>query len=220
MRHNRVWVWLLAVCAVTVSVTAMAATTSGTNGEKPAARLAAILKDYRTYQADFIQIVVDARGGKVQESRGHLKAKRPGLFYWESAKPISQFIAADGKTVKVYDPDLEQVTIQPMDKQMASTPALLLSGQVDNLAQTYDVSVEKQGPDTTEFTLVPKNPDSLFVSLRLTFFKGELQEMRLHDSLDQRSILSFDHVIVNKPVENSAFDLKYPDDVDVIQGAN
>lgn len=217
MCHNRVSVWLLAICAVTVSVTAMAATTSA---EKPAARLAAILKDYRTYQADFIQIVVDAKGSKVQESRGHLKAKRPGLFYWESAKPMSQFIAADGKTVKVYDPDLEQVTIQPMDKQMASTPALLLSGQVDNLAQTYDVSVETQGTNTTEFTLVPKNPDSLFLSLRLTFFKGELQEMRLHDSLDQRSILSFDHVIVNKPVDNAAFELKYPDDVDVIQGAS
>ncbi|MDX1799733.1 MAG: outer membrane lipoprotein chaperone LolA [Marinobacter sp.] len=217
MRHNRVSVWLLAVCAVSLSVTAMAASKAS---DTPAASLAAILKDYRTYQADFIQIVVDAKGSKVQESRGHLKAKRPGLFYWESAKPMSQFIAADGKMVKVYDPDLEQVTIQPMDKQLASTPALLLSGQVDNLAQTYDVSVEKQGKHTTEFTLVPKSPDSLFVSLRLTFYKGELQEMRLHDSLDQRSILSFDHIVVNEPIDNAAFDLQYPDDVDVIQGGN
>lgn len=217
MRHNRVSVWLLAVCAVTLSVTATAASKAA---DTPAASLAAILKDYRTYQAEFIQIVVDAKGSKVQESRGHLKAKRPGLFYWESAKPMSQFIAADGKMVKVYDPDLEQVTIQPMDKQLASTPALLLSGQVDNLAQTYDVSVEKQGTHTTEFTLVPKNPDSLFVSLRLTFYKGELQEMRLHDSLDQRSILSFDHIVVNEPIDNAAFELQYPDDVDVIQGGN
>lgn len=214
MRHIRVCLWLLAVCAMTLSATAM----SATGGDQPAARLAATLEDYRTYQADFIQIVVDARGSKVQESRGHLKAKRPGLFYWESARPMSQFIAADGKYVTVYDPDLEQVTIQPMDKQVASTPALLLSGQVDNLAQTYDVSVEKQGTNTTEFTLVPKNPDSLFVSLKLTFYKGELQEMRLHDSLDQRSILSFDNIKVNQPVSDSAFVLKYPDDVDVIQG--
>lgn len=216
MRHNRVSVWLLAVCAVSLSVTAMAAATdSGT----PAKRLAAILKDYRTYQADFIQIVVDAKGSKVQESRGQLKAKRPGLFYWESSKPMAQFIAADGKTVTVYDPDLQQVTIQPMNQKVASTPALLLSGQVENLAETYNVSVEKQGANTTEFTLVPKSPDSLFVSLRLTFFKGKLQEMRMHDSLDQRSILSFDNVIVNEPIDNAAFELQYPDDVDVIQGA-
>ncbi|MDX1633119.1 MAG: outer membrane lipoprotein chaperone LolA [Marinobacter sp.] len=186
--------------------------------DSAAARLADELSSYRTFQADFVQTVMDAQGDKLQESRGSLKAKRPGLFYWHSEQPMAQYIVADGEVVKVYDPDLEQVTIQAMDQKVSSTPALLLSGQVDNLAQTYEVSYRTFGDKTVEYTLVPRDPDSLFTSLTLTFYQGELQEMRLSDSLEQRSLLSFDDVVINAEIPDSAFELDYPDNVDVIQG--
>lgn len=182
-----------------------------------AEELSSILSSYETYQADFIQIVVGENGGRVQETRGSLKAKRPGLFYWETAAPLSQFIVSDGDTVEVYDPDLEQVTIHKLDDRVQSTPALLLSGEVDNLDETYEVSQRRIGELTQEFTLVPKGADSLFVSLRLSFFDGELQEMRMEDSLAQISILSFDSIELNKKVDQNAFTLEYPEEVDVIR---
>ncbi|MBZ0333607.1 outer-membrane lipoprotein carrier protein [Marinobacter sp. JH2] len=182
-----------------------------------AEELASILRSYETYQADFIQIVVGENGGRVQETRGTLKAKRPGLFYWETAAPLSQFIVSDGETVEVYDPDLEQVTIHKLDDRVQSTPALLLSGEVDNLDETYEVSQSRIGELTQEFTLVPKGADSLFISLRLSFFDGELQEMRMEDSLAQISILSFDSIELNKNVDQKAFTLEYPEEVDVIR---
>ncbi|ENO14210.1 outer membrane lipoprotein carrier protein LolA [Marinobacter nanhaiticus D15-8W] len=181
--------------------------------------LAEKLKQYRSYQADFIQIVVDGTGNKVQESRGELKAKRPGLFYWKAETPFAQTIVADGEKVEVYDPDLEQVTIKPMDEQMTSTPALLLSGQVDHLEEAYSVSRPEGASMGEEFILEPKNPDSLFLSLRLRFRDGVLSEMRLRDSLDQVSILSFQDVKVNEPVSNEVFEMDYPDSVDVITSA-
>ena len=179
--------------------------------------LASLLKSYESYQADFIQIVVNENGNKVQETRGTLKAKRPGLFYWETSAPLSQFIVSDGETVEVYDPDLEQVTIHNLDDRVQSTPALLLSGEVDNLEETYKVSGRQIGDNTREFTLEPRSPDSLFTSLRLTFFKGELQEMRMQDSLGQLSVLSFQDIRVNGAVPDTAFSLEYPDTVDVIR---
>lgn len=179
--------------------------------------LARLLGSYETYQADFIQIVVNENGNRVQETRGSLKAKRPGMFYWETRAPLSQFIVSDGETVEVYDPDLEQVTIHNLDDRVQSTPALLLSGEVDNLEQTYRVSGRRVGEDTREFTLEPRSPDSLFTSLRLTFYQGELQEMRMQDSLAQLSILSFDDIRLNEPVPASAFTLDYPEGVDIIR---
>lgn len=185
--------------------------------ESSATELASLLKSYETYQADFIQIVVSENGDNVQETRGSLKAKRPGLFYWETRAPLSQFIVSDGSSVEVYDPDLEQVTVHNLDDRVQSTPALLLSGEVDNLEETYRVSGRQVSEDTREFTLEPKNEDSLFVSLRLTFFKNELQEMRMQDSLAQLSVLSFDHIRLNESVEKSVFKLEYPEGVDVIR---
>ncbi|WP_148862658.1 outer membrane lipoprotein chaperone LolA [Marinobacter fonticola] len=178
--------------------------------------LAEKLKQYRSYQAEFIQVVVDGSGSKVQESRGQLKAKRPGMFFWKSESPFAQIIVADGEKVEVYDPDLEQVTVKPMDEQMTSTPALLLSGQVDHLEEAYRVTRPDGASMGEEFILEPKNPDSLFLSLRLRFRDGVLSEMRLRDSLDQVSVLSFQSVKVNEPVASDVFDIDYPDSVDVI----
>jgi len=185
--------------------------------DKAAADLASTLRGYQSYQADFIQIVVNENGRSVQETKGALKARRPGLFYWESRSPMSQFIVSNGKTVEVYDPDLEQVTIHNLDEQVQTTPALLLSGEVGDLDKTYRVSMRELGDNTREYTLEPRNPDSLFVSLRLTFFKGELQEMRMKDSLSQLSVLSFSHIRVNDEIDTSAFTLNYPEGVDIIR---
>lgn len=193
------------------------AAASATKEGLGADELAGLLESYQSYQADFIQIVVNQNGNNVQETRGSLKAKRPGMFYWETSAPLSQFIVSNGDTVEVYDPDLEQVTIHNLDDRVQSTPALLLSGQVDNLEQTYRVTGRQIGDNTLEFTLEPRSPDSLFTSLRLTFFKGELQEMRMQDSLGQVSILSFDDIRLNEPVAASAFTLEYPEGVDIIR---
>jgi len=207
------------IALVMVALFAMSANAAdkSAGAEDAAGKLSSLLRSYESYQADFIQIVVNENGSRVQETRGALKAKRPGLFYWETSAPLSQFIVSNGETVEVYDPDLEQVTVHKLDERVQTTPALLLSGEVKNLADTYEVSRKAIGDNTREFTLEPKNPDSLFVSLRLTFFKGELQEMRMQDSLAQISILSFDNIRLNQSVDDSAFSLEYPEGVDIIR---
>ncbi|MDG5499097.1 outer membrane lipoprotein chaperone LolA [Marinobacter sp. BGYM27] len=209
--------WLVMLSSLMLSWAGVAA---AEGGKDATARLAEKLATYRTFQADFIQVVVDGGGDKVQETRGSLKAKRPGLFYWKSEQPFAQTIAADGKNVEVYDPDLEQVTVKPMDSQMSSTPALLLSGEVSNLAEAYNVTEKVSDKGYDEYVLEPKNSDSLFVSLRLRFRDGSLSDMRLRDSLGQISILSFQDVKVNEAVADSVFKLEYPDSVDVISSKN
>lgn len=193
--------------------------TGAVRAEQQAAdRLASALGGYSTFQAAFTQVVADEQGRVMQETTGNLKAKRPGLFYWETDPPANQFIVSDGETVELYDPDLEQVTVQALDEQVSTTPALLLSGETEGLAETYEITEERYGDSTREYTLLPRSEDSLFVSLTLTFYNGELQAMRLDDSLAQRTELEFGNVRVNEPVPDEAFELDYPDSVDVIQG--
>lgn len=212
--------FFLKLCLTLAAALVFSSSLMAEDSKKSVSDLAELLQSYETYQADFIQIVVNEDGTKVQETRGALKAKRPGLFYWETDAPLSQFIVSNGHTVEVYDPDLEQVTVHSLDGRVQTTPALLLSGEVDNLEDTYRVSDRQVSDDTREFTLEPKSEDSLFVSLQLTFFKNELQEMRMQDSLSQLSVLSFDHIQLNAAVDKSAFTLEYPEGVDVIRDAD
>lgn len=186
--------------------------------ENPAAtELTERLQNYETFRADFSQTVTDSQGRIVQESAGDLRAKRDGLFYWHVEPPLEQYIAADGEVVEVYDPDLQQVTIYPMDEKLTATPALLLSGDVSGLQEAYRVSRVESGSDAPEFRLEPKDADSLFVSLTLAFGKKSLEEMRLQDSLGQSSVLSFSNIVINEPIADSVFELDYPSSVDVIR---
>jgi len=206
-----------ALFAMILTSAATAAVSEATLQKDAATQLAALLRGYQTYQADFIQIVVGDGGDRIQESRGTMKAKRPGLFYWESKAPMAQHIVSNGDEVSVYDPDLEQVTVHKLNSDVQATPALLLSGEVDNLAQTYDVSTRNVDNSTREFTLKPKSPDSLFVALKMTFFDGQLQEMRMEDSLSQISIVSFDRIVLNADIAASVFEPDYPAGVDIIR---
>ncbi|MDB9687970.1 outer membrane lipoprotein chaperone LolA, partial [Acinetobacter baumannii] len=63
-----------------------------------------------------------------QTFKGSMKVERPGKFYWETVSPSKQTIVTSGKTVWIYDPDLQQAVRQSLDDQVADTPALLLSG--------------------------------------------------------------------------------------------
>lgn len=209
---NRLFVFLL---LLPVSLVGWADEADST---RAAARLAELLGDYGTFQASFTQEVADERGRVVQETRGRLKAKRPGLFYWETEPPANQFIVSDGRRVEVYDPDLEQVTVQELDDQVSVTPALLLSGQVDDLAEVYRVDERLLGEHTRVYILEPRSSDSLFVSLTLVFYGEELQEMELEDSLAQRTLLSFGSIVVNADIPDSDFRLDYPEGVDIIEG--
>ena len=186
------------------------------DSKENAEALSELLAGYDSYQADFIQTVRTDAGERLQESTGQVKARRGGDFYWHTDPPLEQTIVTAGDEVKVYDPDLLQVTVYPLEDRIASTPALLLSGEVVDLAASFRISRENRD-DRDVFTLEPRDADTLFLELTMVFSDGVLREMRLHDSLDQHSLLRFEDVILNEPIADERFELDVPDNVDVIR---
>jgi len=176
------------------------------------------LEKLQSIEANFIQYVVDKAGTEVQDSRGVLKAKRPGLFYWHTEPPLEQVIVSDGKNVIVYDPDLEQATVQQVTEQLSSTPALLFSGDVKSLGDSYVVHHKQWDKTINQYVLMPKSEESLFESLRLRFDNDILVEMRLTDSLGQKSTIGFTEAKVNNTgLKDEAFEFIIPEGTDVIR---
>ena len=68
-----------------------------------------------------------------------------------------------------------------------------------------------------EFTLKPKSKDTLFDSLNLSFGNGVINNMRLIDSVGQRTDILFSGVKANQPVDASKFKFVIPKGADVIQ---
>ncbi len=187
------------------------------NAQTAADGIAALLRNIDTFSADFEQTLVSGKGQILQQVSGKLKAKKPGLFYWHTLPPLEQEIVTDGEQVWLYDPDLEQVTIQKLSKQLANTPALLLSGEVSDIESQYQVAEVTIEAGKQAFFLTPKNPDSLFDSLYLAFQQGQLSIMQLKDSLGQETILKFSGQQINSGVSQDDFHFEIPEGVDVIR---
>ena len=169
-----------------------------------------------TITARFSQLTLDGSGTQLQETAGDMSVKRPGLFYWHTDAPQEQLMVSDGQKVTLWDPDLEQVTIKKLDQRLTQTPALLLSGDVSKISESFDIT-SKQAGDVMDFTLKPKTKDTLFDSLRLSFRGGKINDMQLIDSVGQRTNILFTGVKVNEPIPASKFKFDIPKGADVIQ---
>ncbi|WP_347454777.1 outer membrane lipoprotein chaperone LolA [Acinetobacter thermotolerans] len=150
-----------------------------------------------------------------QTFRGVMKVQRPGKFYWETTSPAKQTIATTGKTVWIYDPDLQQAVRQSLDEQVANTPALLLSGNTSQIMHAYRVTQPNKGK--TYYKLYPKTKDGAFESLTISFGANKAPSlMILEDSLGQTTYINFKNVKVNPSIPASTFNFAPPKGTDII----
>ncbi|MFS1287802.1 outer membrane lipoprotein chaperone LolA [Pseudomonas piscis] len=199
---------LLPVLAVT--------TLSAHADPKDVARLTQLLEKSQTLSARFSQLTLDGSGTQLQETAGEMSLQRPGLFYWHTDAPQEQLMVSDGQKVSLWDPDLEQVTIKKLDQRLTQTPALLLSGDVSKISESFDITSKEAG-GVMDFVLKPKTRDTLFDSLRLSFRNGMINDMQLIDSVGQRTNILFTGIKANESIPASRFKFDIPKGADVIQ---
>ena len=180
------------------------------------ARLSDLLGKAETLSGRFSQLTLDASGTHLQEATGQMELKRPGLFRWHTDAPLEQLLVSNGQQVWLYDPDLEQVTIQQLDQRLTHTPALLLSGDVSKIGENFTIEFKEAG-DVVDFILRPKARDTLFDTLRLSFRGGLINDMQLIDSVGQRTNILFMGVQLNQPLAAERFTFEIPAGVVVIQ---
>lgn len=181
-----------------------------------AERLNRLLEPLQTYEARFEQRILDGSGERLQEARGQMWLSRPGKFRWEVEAPYLQEVVSDGEEVMLHDPDLEQATIQVLDQRVTHTPALLLSGSASELTDSYTVTRGQEGAAET-FTLLPRDPDTLFEELKMTFRSDELTALQMTDSTGQRTAIEFRDVQTNHAIDDALFAFEIPEGTDVIR---
>ena len=221
------------VCAITIGAATLAPVMSTTvfaataaTEQQATANLVKQLSNIRSLTANFEQTTkitnpkaTQKKGLSAQHMnqtfRGVMKVQRPGKFYWETTSPAKQTIVTSGKTVWIYDPDLQQAVRQNLDEQVANTPALLLSGNTNQIMQSYRVTQPNKGK--TYYTLYPKSDEGAFQSLTISFGANKAPSlMILEDSLGQTTYVRFNNVKVNPSIANSTFNFTPPKGTDII----
>ena len=185
-----------------------------------------MLNGMKSFRAEFRQTVTGHLGEVLQTSTGRMHLERPGRLRWEVDDPYPQLVLADGDSVWVYDPDLEQVTVQPLAETVEGSPAVFLTGASADLEEHFAVVEEDDGvarQGERRFVLTPRDgpatdaPGSLFQRITVTFSaRGVLTNLDVVDHLDQVTATAFTAAQVNPVLESSLFDFEVPEGVDVI----
>lgn len=175
------------------------------------------LEKINSISGEFVQLSIDQKGVLIQEARGEFIAQRPGQFYWYTKEPLEQGIYSTGKQVIIYDPDLEQATVQKMSDQIQNTPAVLFSGDVSKIGDSFKVEMRQFDDLNTQFILYPKEKDSLFELMKIRFEAGHVAEMHLSDSLGQKNSVNFIHTRINEAFPESVFSPDFPEGTDIIR---
>jgi outer membrane lipoprotein carrier protein len=178
-------------------------------------QLNSFTKGLKTLDGGFSQQVFDSRGKLKESSSGRVSLSAPKLFRWEYAKPYPQQIIADGKTVWIYEPDLQQVTKRPQGAEERSSPLVALTdpSKLDAQFAVKDAGVQN---GLEWLVLTPKGETSGFRSAKLGFGPTGLSKMQVVDQLGQRTDISFSGWKRNAPLPASTFRFTVPKGVDVI----
>jgi len=173
--------------------------------------LEGFMRTARTGRADFTQVVTaPARQGeaaRTKRSEGTFEFQRPGHFRFVYSKPFAQTLVADGRTLWLYDVDLQQVTARDQAQALGSTPAALVASSADIKVLEKDFTlVSEPERDGQQWVLAtPKTKDGQLQSVRVGLRGEQLASLDILDSFGQRSVLNFTNIQTNGPAANFTF---------------
>ncbi len=175
-----------------------------------------ILTKLNSFEADFIQKVTDSSNQVIDESAGKVMFLKPNFFRWEYEAPSENEIVSDGEFLYLYDPDLKQVIVSKLDRQINMSPAMLLVS--DNVNEFFNTKLISNSKNNTKFIAEPKNEEAAFFKQVIFNFKdNKLDGMKVLDNFDNLTTINFHKIIQNKGINEGKFLFNFPDDIDVIK---
>lgn len=186
------------------------------------ASLENFIKSAKSGRSSFTQVVTGpAKDGqaRTKTSSGTFEFQRPNRFRFVYSKPFQQTIVADGKTLWIYDEELNQVTSQHQSKVLGSTPAALLASSPDLQTLRKDFELEalpaQGGLEWVRAT--PKVKEGQLHSMKAGFRGDQLAQLEILDGFGQRSVLSFHNMNLNAAVSADAFRFQPPVSADLVK---
>jgi len=183
------------------------------------AALRDFLLNVESLQANFSQRVVDDTGMTLDYSRGVVSLKRPGKFRWDYAAEEGipgQQLVADGESIFLFDPDLEQVTKRTLQDAINQVPSLVLVEDGSRLDETFSISEIGLTDGLSWVGLKPKSEDASYQQLMLGFNNNSLREIQMLDGLGNETKLNLTESRVNQALDSALFDFVVPEGVDLL----
>ena len=185
-----------------------------------------IQKQYQSilsFSGHFIQSshYADTKTGP-KKAEGLISYKRPGKMRWLYDKPEEQLLVTNGQTMWLYDPLLENVTIQKLEKITEGTALSFLLGLANLQTDFIHRGITKNLPIGEDGLILELKPikttaNLAFIQLNVNPKTYNLQAIALMDQQDNYRTIKLIKMKYNLEIEDNFFEFKVTNDMEVIQ---
>ena len=201
---------------------------SGQSDSKETDLIQKIQEQYQSIQSfsgHFSQTSYRNNTETVRRAEGLVSYKRPGKMRWLYEVPEEQLLVTNGETLWLFDPLLENVTIQKLEKLTDGTALSFLLGLGD-LQADFNRRLISQvlltSPDALIVELEPKKAAAnlSFIQLAVHPVTYNLQIIALMDQEGNYRTIELESMHYNLVLEDNLFEFKVIQDMEVIEAGN
>ena len=179
----------------------------------------------QSFSGHFVQTSFRNNTETVRRAEGLVSYKRPGKMRWLYEVPEEQLLVTNGETLWLFDPLLENVTIQKLEKLTDGTALSFLLGLGD-LQADFNRRLISQvlltSPDALIVELEPKKAAAnlSFIQLAVHPVTYNLQIIALMDQEGNYRTIELKSMHYNLVLEDNFFEFKVTQDMEVIEAGN
>ena len=177
----------------------------------------------QSFQGNFQQTTIVESEARQASASGSIAYQRPGKMRWEYQEPDPQLLVTDGVTLWLYDPLLENVTIQELSVVTDGTALAFLLGVGELTDDFTQRRMQKSllSPDKSwkVLELVPNREQSVieFLQLGVDSESGDLEALLLKDNSGSLRIIEFEALSYNVKFSDGFFTFEVPPGMEVIR---
>ncbi|MEE9253107.1 MAG: outer membrane lipoprotein chaperone LolA [Thermodesulfobacteriota bacterium] len=211
------------VVALLIAVPALG-TSSASDLERVVENVQRTYERAREFHASFEQTAEIKALEKVQKSKGEVWFKKPGKMRWNYYTPNRDEIVSDGSTFWQYDHEEKQVVETSIERVISTQGTTTFLQGLGKIKEQFNASFptkehrdakgnylvdlspkDDSGDEVNRFTIVV-DPKSWIVSA-----------IFLYDPFNNKTIVNFSNIEINKGISDSVFKFKIPKGVEVIK---
>jgi outer membrane lipoprotein carrier protein len=201
---------------------ATGATSSSPEADAIAARVQAFYNQTRTFQAKFKQEYFIKLHDQKRSSEGRVAFEKPGKMSWRYDQPNGNRVVSDGRLLKVYEAENQQMFEQPVSGSQYPAALSFLMGMGD-LTKSFNMRLLDAGNMNFKNGWVlegtPTDPTPAYqkVLLYVDSATAQVRRVLIIDAQGNRNRFDFETPIVNMPVAASEFSFSAPPGTQIVR---
>ena len=175
------------------------------------------INKHQYFSAQFEQTTLQEKKKRLIE--GEIRAHRSGIFKISYFEPLNEVMFSDGKDFYRFDPELEQLNIQPLEELLEETPVGLFTLSLKEIKELFIFSECRKDLNQFSCLLTSKKEESFIKWIDIGVKNDVFDSFEYLDTFGQTVSLKFKNVSLST-IPNGEFKLNIPEGTDIVSFRN